>query len=117
MRFFVPSLPRDSEELLKYAADGGHLYKDCFSPRNNVSCSDFSSRIALWSGNVQMIKRGSTTSVSQVLSRVRTVPQEVSLEDKPQWTHLITPMCAKAAATVLKLRAELLTTALRRTQQ
>ena len=105
-RFFIPSLHRDSEKLEKYAADGGHLYRVGCSPQDELS--NFTSRIALWNGNVQMIKRGSSADVAQVSSRIRTILQHVSLEEKPMWAHLVTPACIESPAAVLVQRAGLL---------
>ena len=105
-RFFVPSLARDSEELVKYATDGGHLYKAGGSPRDERP-PNFSRRIALWDGNVQMIKEGSDSDVALVASRVRTILRSVRL-DTPQWAHMVTPVCMASPAAVLEQRGCLL---------
>lgn len=105
-RFFLASLPRDSEELAKYAADGGHLFRAGFSPPNQLLRPDLSHRMVLWNGNVQMIKVGSDSDAARVLSRVRTVLQTLSLDDKPQWAHLVTSAGTKTE--VLKQRSDLL---------
>ena len=107
-RFFLPSLPRESEELVKYASDGGHLYKAGFKPRGETPCPDFTYRIALWDGNVQMIKEGSDSDVARVASRIHAALQDISLVGKPQWAHLVTPACTKDPATILEQRAILL---------
>jgi hypothetical protein len=108
--FFIPSLPRDSEELAQYAADGGHLYRAGFSAlADETRRIDLTHRISLWNGNVQMIKMGSDADVDEVRLRVkRCLEDPASLVDKPQWAHIVVPECAKSPNAVLELRASLL---------
>lgn len=104
---FFPSLPAASQELLQYAQDGGHLFATVrpagFSSKNLVP------QIALWNGNVQLLKHATMRTVDAVCTRLVQCLESVDLVDKPQWSHLITPACVESSASVLKLRAALLT--------
>ena len=106
--FFLPSLPQESEDLAKYALDGGHLYQAGFAPPQDLKATDLSHLIAVWDGNVQMIKDGSDADVNNVFLQIQRCLEGISLDDKPQWAHLVTPACVNAPAAALGLRTELL---------
>ena len=105
--FFFPSLPTGSEELTQFAEDGGYLFA-AGRPASVPAATSLVPQLSIWNGNVQLIKHGTAMSVCAVSTRLRQGLEDLTLVDKPQWSHLITPACVKSAATVLRLRAALL---------
>jgi hypothetical protein len=107
-KFFFPSLPPGSEDLVQYAANGGHLFEPSGCSRVLLTQPIVMSRQVAWNGNLQMLKKGTSADEDQVLTRIFQALGNVALDGKPQWAHLVSPACEKSPEVVLELRAALL---------
>jgi hypothetical protein len=104
--FFLPTVPPDDMDLKQYAKFGGHLYQPGF-PTKPAPVEDKSNKIAIWNGNLIMIKQGTKTDELNVLTRISQSLNHLELPSKH--AHLVnTKMSPAESALVLKLRTELL---------
>ena len=103
---FLPTVPPDDPDLKQYAKAGGNLYQTGF-PIEPTSVEDKSAQIAIWNGNLLMIRTGTKKDEMDVLTRIRQGLHHLELPSKH--THLVdTKMPPAEMALVLKLRTELL---------
>jgi len=93
-------------DLQNYAKNGGHLYQP--GPRiKPAPVEDKSNKIAIWNGNLIMIKSGTAMDELNVHTRISQSLELLKLPSKH--AHLVdTKMSPAETALVLKLRTELL---------
>jgi hypothetical protein len=104
--FFLPTVSPDDPDLKQYAKAGGNLYQTGF-PIEPTSVEDKSAQIAIWNGNLFMIRTGTKKDEMDVLTRIRQGLHHLELPSKH--AHLVnTKISSGETAQVLKLRTELL---------
>jgi hypothetical protein len=110
-RYFFPTLGPSDAQLIEFVRQGGHLYSSKFSAASAALDTATSQMLAMWGGNLLMLKKSLETIVPiqhAVKTKLRAALSGFGIPKTSHHFELISEICQQDQLRMLSLRRQLL---------